>query len=394
VSLPKSRTVLIALSSIMSIRMLGLFMILPVFSVAAAHMPGATATLVGLALGMYGLTQSLLQIPFGMLSDRIGRKPVILLGLFLLLIGSIVAAFSHSIYFLIIGRALQGAGAIGSTVLALLADLTSEQSRSKAMAFMGLSIGFAFTLAMIAGPVINHWFHLSGIFFATGLLALIGISLVSTIPTPSKPLKTSEKKFVEIIGNTQLLRLDAGIFFLHAILTALFVAVPILLTREIQLSSLHQILMYLFILIISFMCALPFIIIGEKKQKIKPIFISAIATIFIVQVGLYFFHRDLIAMVILLFVFFAAFTLLEATLPSLVSKIAPAKNKGAAMGIYSSSQFFGIFVGGSVGGWVFEHAHLSGVFALSAVIACVWFSVACTMQQPPYLSKNTNCGKE
>lgn len=367
----------------MSIRMLGLFMILPVFSAAAVHMPGATATLVGLALGMYGLTQSLLQIPFGMLSDRIGRKPVILLGLFLLFLGSVMAAFSHSIYFLIIGRALQGAGAIGSTVLAFLADLTSDRSRSRAMAVMGLSIGFAFTLAMIVGPMINHWFHLSGIFFATGLLALIGIALLSILPTPPTLLKTDEKRFLEIIGNTQLLRLDAGIFFLHAILTALFIAIPILLTREIQLSSLHQILMYLLILILSFIFALPFIIIGEKKRKIKPIFISAIMVIFIVQIGLYFFHRHLIAMAILLFVFFTAFTLLEATLPSLVSKIAPVKNKGAAMGIYSSSQFFGIFVGGSMGGWIFEHTHLSGIFATCAAIACLWFLIACTMQQPP-----------
>lgn len=388
-SLPKSRTVLIVLSSIMSVRMLGLFMILPVFSAYAMQLAGATHTMIGITLGVYGLTQAIFQIPFGMLSDHFGRKLIIFFGLILLLIGSIMAAFSHSIYTLCFARALQGSGAIGSTVLALLSDLTRDESRSKAMALMGLSIGFAFTIAMILGPVINHYFYLSGIFTATALLALIAMGLLLLIPTPPKPLKTSEKmtvKFASVLRNTQLLRLNAGILFLHTILTALFIAVPILLTHQMQLSGLHQIFLYLLVLIFAFIFALPFIIIAEKKRKMKMVFISAIGTIFSVQVLLTLFYQHGVMMAFLLFVFFTAFTLLEATLPSLVSKISPLQNKGAAMGVYSSSQFFGIFVGGSMGGLIYTHTQLTGVFAFCAAVALAWLCIAITMKEPPYLS--------
>lgn len=364
-------------------------MILPVFSAYAMHLAGATHTMIGITLGTYGLTQAIFQIPFGMLSDHFGRKPIIFFGLILLLIGSIIAAFSHSIYTLCFARALQGSGAIGSTVLALLSDLTRDESRSKAMAFMGLSIGFAFTIAMILGPMINHYFYLSGIFAATALLALIAMGLLLFIPSPPKPLKTSEKftaKFSSVLHNTQLLRLNAGILFLHATLTALFIAVPILLTHQMQLSGLHQIFLYLLVLVFAFIFALPFIIIAEKKRKMKAVFISAIATIFSVQVLLALFYQHMVATAFLLFLFFTAFTLLEATLPSLVSKIAPIKNKGAAMGLYSSSQFFGIFVGGSLGGLIYTQSQLTGVFAFCALLSAIWFGIAITMKEPPYLS--------
>lgn len=387
----KEHVALVILSSIMSIRMLGLFMILPVFSVYAAHLSDATPTLIGLTLGAYGLTQALFQIPCGMLSDHIGRKPVIFAGLIILLIGSIICAFSHSIYVLLLGRALQGTGAIGSTVLALLSDLTREESRTKAMAFMGLSIGLAFTSAMIMGPVINHWFHLSGIFWITGLLALIGMLLLTNIPTPQKPSKTSEnlrKKLSSVLHNAQLLRLNIGIFSLHAILTAVFIAVPLLLTHQLHLSEWMQIGLYLCVLIVSFTLAVPFIIIAEKKQKIKLIFVSAIIVILFVQCMLYFFHHALTIITLLLLLFFTAFTALEATLPSLVSKIAPVQNKGAAMGIYSSSQFLGIFVGGSLGGFVFAHTQFFGIFALCAVISLSWLCVAISMKNPQL--QNTN----
>lgn len=391
-SLLKSRTAVITLSSIMAIRMLGLFMILPVFSVYAVHMRYATPTLIGITLGIYGLTQAIFQIPFGMLSDHLGRKPMIIFGLCLLFIGSVIAANSQSIYLLLFARALQGAGAIGSTVLALLSDLTRDESRTKAMAFMGLSIGFSFTIAMIAGPVINHWFHLSGIFWATTVLSVIAMGLLVLTPTPPKPLKTSAKikeKFSSVLHNKQLLQLDFGIFCLHTILTALFIAIPILLTHEMHLSQAHQIMLYLTVLIVAFIVALPFIIIAEKKRKMTTVFCAAIAVIFAASTGLCFFHHNLAITATLLFVFFTAFTLLEATLPSSVSKIAPIQNKGAAMGVYSSSQFFGIFVGGSLGGFIFSQAHLSGVFAMCAVIALIWFVFALTMKQPPYLSTLT-----
>lgn len=381
-----------ALASIMSIRMLGLFMILPVFSVYATKMPGASATLVGVALGIYGLTQALLQMPFGALSDRIGRKPIIATGLLLLLIGSIVAASSHTIYTLLIGRALQGAGAVGSTVLALLADLTRDESRSKAMAFMGLSIGFAFTIAMILGPVINSWFHLSGIFWATALLSCVGLLVLFTVvKNPPKPIghqqdSTLGKRFRAAIKNPALVRLNIGIFSLHAILTAMFLAIPIILFHTIKLTEWEQVAMYLSVLIIAFIVAVPLIIIAEKKRKMKPVFVSAIAIILLVQLALSLATHHTWLTAALLLIFFTAFTLLEATLPSLVSKIAPIRHKGTAMGVYSSSQFFGIFVGGALGGLILAHFHTVGVFLFCAALALTWLFVALSMQTPPHLS--------
>lgn len=386
------KSAVMSLAAIMSIRMLGLFMILPVFSVYATKMPGATATLVGVALGIYGLTQALLQMPFGALSDRLGRKPIIAAGLLLLLAGSLIAANAHSIFTLIMGRALQGAGAVGSTVLALLADLTRDESRSKAMAFMGLSIGFAFTLAMILGPLINGWFQLSGIFYATALLACAGIVLLfATVKNPPKPIGHQNnisfaQRLKIAVKNPALLRLNVGIFSLHAILTAMFLAIPLILFHTMKLSEWEQVGLYLGVLIIAFIAAVPMIIIAEKKRKMKPVFISAIATILVVQCTLFSVTHHIWLTGLLLLIFFTAFTLLEATLPSLVSKIAPIRHKGAAMGIYSSSQFFGIFVGGALGGIILAHFHTTGVFIFCAILALIWLASALSMQTPPHLS--------
>ena len=380
----KHKTILFVLSSIMSFRMLGLFMILPVFSVYAESFSGATPTLIGLTLGIYGLTQACLQIPFGALSDHLGRKPVIFAGLILFLIGSIVCALSQSIYFLMLGRALQGAGAIGSTVLALVADITPENMRAKAMALIGLLIGLSFTLAMIAGPVINHYFQLSGIFWLTSLLSFIVIFLTKIIPTPQKLAQTSTKRFVDVLRDAQLLKLDFGIFSLHAILTSLFIVMPIILTKQLLLTAQTQIILYCVILVLSFVLALPFIIVAEKYRKIKPVFIGGIVAIvlaqclFFVVVGTptsFGFAKSL-PLSLSLLLFFTAFTLLEALLPSLVSKTAPPEKKGAAMGIYSSSQFFGIFVGGALGGIVYAHTGIAGVFVMGAIISAAWFLVA------------------
>lgn len=382
-----------SLSLIMAFRMLGLFMILPVFSAYAPTLNGATSTLIGIALGIYGLTQACLQLPFGMLSDKLGRKPIITMGLILFATGSIIAGLSHSIYGIILGRAIQGAGAIGSTCIAMVADLTRDENRSKAMAFIGISIGMAFTLAMVVGPVINTWFHLKGIFFATALFAGISfILLFTTIPTPPKLTihaeseTTFSKRFKNIITHPELLRLDLGVACSHAILTATFIAIPILLTHLLHIRQSMQIVIYLVVLVLSFISMVPFIIIAEKKRKMKAIFSASVFTMMLSELLLLFFHHSSISIGVILFIFFTAFTLLEASLPSLVSKIAPIRNKGTATGIYSTSQFLGIFIGGALGGVLYEHFGLNGLFGFGIILGAIWFLAAITMKQPPYLS--------
>lgn len=390
--MPKERAAITSLSLIMAFRMLGLFMILPVFSAYASKLPGGTPVLIGLALGVYGLTQAILQIPFGMLSDRIGRKPVIAGGLILFAIGSVVAALSHSIHGIIIGRAIQGAGAIGSTTLAMVADLTRDENRSKAMAMMGMTIGIAFTIAMVLGPIVNTWFHLAGIFWLTAALAIIGVILVFTgVPTPPKlvlhkDIEAQPSRFKAILKNPQLLRLDAGIFCLHAILTAFFIAIPILLTHLSGISQGRQAILYFIVLVVAFVAAVPLIVISEKRRQLKNMFAGAIATLIFTQLLLWTLHQSTVAIAIILFIFFAAFTLLEASLPSLVSKISPIRNKGTAMGVYSSSQFLGIFIGGSLGGIIFSHFAIAGIFVFCALLGLIWLLLAITMQQPPYWS--------
>ena len=388
----QEKSAVFSLALIMSFRMLGLFMILPVFSAYAHELKGATPTLIGLALGIYGLTQAILQMPFGSLSDRIGRKPIILLGLIFFAGGSVIAALSHSITGVIIGRALQGSGAIGSTTLALVADLTRDENRSKAMAFIGLFIGASFTIAVILGPMINKLWHLNGIFWTTAVLAVIGIILLFTIvPTPPTlvthpEVESSPQTIRSILKNTQLLRLDFGIACSHAILTAIFIAIPILLTQVMHLGQSAQISLYLSVLIFSFIGMLPFIILAEKKRQMKGVFIGAVATITLSLLLLYYFHSSATSIGLLLLLYFTAFTLLEASLPSLVSKISPIRKKGTAMGIYSTSQFFGIFIGGSAGGFLYGHFGLNGVFLFAFLAGLLWLIFAVSMKQPPYLS--------
>lgn len=386
------RSAVFSLSLIMAFRMLGLFMILPVFSAYASHMAGSTSFLVGLALGIYGLTQACLQLPFGMLSDKIGRKPIICTGLLLFAAGSVIAALSHNIDGIILGRAIQGAGAIGSTCIALVADLTRDENRSKAMAFMGLTIGTAFTLALVIGPIINTWFSLNGIFWATAIFAGISLILLFTsIPTPARltihaDTETIPKRLKAILTNGELLRLDIGVACSHAILTATFVAIPILFTHILNLHEWGQIVLYLVVMLLSFIAMVPFIIIAEKKRKMKSTFAGAVLIMAVTQLLLLFFHMNIIVIGVLLFAFFTAFTLLEASLPSLVSKIAPIRNKGTATGVYSTSQFFGIFVGGALGGWLYGQYQLNGIFIFGAVVGFIWFLIAMTMKQPPYQS--------
>ncbi len=380
-----------SLASIFAFRMLGLFMILPVFVFYAKDLAGATPKLMGLAMGIYGLTQALLQIPFGMLSDRFGRKPIIAMGLCLFALGSIIAALSHSIEGVIIGRAIQGAGAVGSTIIALVADLTREEHRTKAMAMIGMVIGLSFTLSIILGPILNRMIGVPGIFWLTALLAGIGILMLYTaVPHPKQSLFHRDAlpepgQFKKVLSNPELLRLDFGIMSLHGILTASFIAIPFALQQVAGLPEAQQWHLYLPVLVLSFISMVPFIIIAEKKRKMKGVFLAAIAVIALSQLSLVGFSSSIIGIGISMYLFFTAFTLLEASLPSLISKIAPPGSKGTAMGVYSCSQFLGIFLGGTLGGWLFGAHHIKGVYALCAVVALLWLLIAFGMKKPRHV---------
>ncbi len=386
------RRAVLSLAAIFSFRMLGLFMILPVFTLYANQLHGATPWLIGITLGVYGLTQALLQIPFGMCSDRFGRKPIITLGLVLFGIGSVVAAMSHSIAGVMIGRALQGGGAIGSTLIAMIADVTREDKRTQAMATIGITIGVSFSIAMVLGPVLNQWIHVNGIFALTALLAVGGLLILHTVvPTPQKLLRHTDSQpvpelFKEVLTNSQLLRLDIGIFIQHAILTATFIVIPVALFQGGHIPEARQWMVYLPVLLISFCIMVPMIIIAEKKRRMKPIFLISIALLMLAQALLALLHHSAWLMGLSLLIFFTGFNVLEASLPSLISKIAPAGSKGTAMGVYSSSQFLGIFFGGMIGGWLYGQHHFSAVFWGCAALALVWLVIAATMQKPRHVS--------
>ena len=396
---PSERKITFSLAAIYSFRMLGLFMILPVFSLYTTKLAHATPILIGIALGIYGLIQAILQIPFGMSSDRLGRKPVILFGLILFIIGSVVAAMSHSIYGIIAGRALQGAGAVGSVLVALLADTTAEENRLKAMSIIGLTIGFSFILAMMVGPLINNFFGLSGIFWLTAVLAVIGILVLYTIPVPkTHTFHRDSEPVLNQLGKTfrmpELLRLNFGIFSLHGMLMALFIVIPLTLISSTGLPEKDHWMIYVPVLILSAIGMIPFIIIAEAKRKMKPVFVGAILTLTITDFLFEFFHYSTFGISVLLWFFFTAFTVLEGILPSLISKTAPAGSKGTAMGIYSSSQFLGIFCGASIGGYVFNHYGANATFTFCGILGLLWAVVAITMKKPLHLSsKIVHIGK-
>ncbi|MEI6544094.1 MAG: MFS transporter [Methylococcales bacterium] len=378
-----------SLASIYALRMLGLFLIMPVLSLFAEQLEGSTPALIGLSIGIYGISQSILQIPFGLMSDRFGRKKIIISGLIIFLIGSVVAALSTTIYGVLLGRAIQGSGAIAAPIMALVADLTQEVHRTKAMALIGLSIGVSFGVAITAGPIIGGLIGVHGIFWLIAGLSFIAIFVVRFLvpdPQKSKMHRDAElvpSQFFNILKNTELLRLNYGIFVLHAMLTASFVVLPLLM-RDAGLVPAEHWKVYLPVFVVSMAAIIPFVIVAEKKRKMKAVFIGAIATLVLADLGLMQFSSSLIGIIGFLWLFFTGFNLLEATLPSLVSKTAPGDLRGTAMGVYSTSQFLGAGMGGGIGGWCYGQMGASGVFLFCAIAAFTWFLLSLSMKPPRY----------
>ncbi len=371
---PRERRSVAALALLYCFRMLGLFMVLPLLALYAADLPGATPSRIGLALGIYGLTQALLQVPLGWLSDRIGRKPVIIGGLLIFALGSVVAALADSVAGIILGRALQGAGAIASTVMAMVADLTREEQRTKAMALVGVSIGFSFTLALILGPVVASLGNLSAVFWLTALLALAGIAIVAClVPTPGPVAVTARVQSMgAALRNPLLFRLNYGVFVLHFVLTASFLVVPGVLEHSLGVDRGEHWLVYLPVLVLSLAGMLPLMVLAERGGRLRLAFLLAIGTVIAALAGL-----DILSLSPMvyaaLWLFFVGFNYLEATLPSLLSKSVSADNKGAAMGVFSTCQFLGVFAGGAGGGWLLQHAGTGALTAACLLLAAAWW---------------------
>ena len=381
-----------SLAAIYMLRMIGMFLILPVFAVMSRDLSDATPALVGLAISAYGLTQAVFQIPFGLWSDRYGRKKLIALGLLIFAGGSAVAAGSDSIYGIIAGRALQGAGAVAAVVMALAADLTREEHRTKAMAMIGISIGISFALSMVTGPVLTRWLGLSGLFWIIAVLALVAIVVLFTVvpnPVVSRFHRDAEARpaaFADVLKNPELLRLDFGIFCLHLILTATFVVLPVLLKDRLLMDTPTHWQVYLPVFVLAMGSMVPFVILAEKKRRMKAVFVAFIGLVALADAGFAALSTTFWGLFILLYLFFTAFNLLEATLPSMISKIAPPDLKGTAMGIYSTAQFLGAFAGGAGGGWLHGRFGTEAVFVYCAGVAALWLLVAMGMKPPRHVS--------
>ncbi len=382
----------LSLASVFFLRMLPLFMVLPVLSLSKNTYMHATPQLLGLALGIYGLTQASLQIPFGMLSDRWGRKPIIVLGLIIFGIGSLIAATADSVHGLLIGRALQGAGAVAAALMALAADLTRKEFRTKAMACIGVSIGAAFSIAFILGPILYAYIGIKGLFYLSVCLSILAIiTLLTIVPSPPKKVQNVNppnlRDIKSVLVNTSLIKLDISIFSSHLILMANFVAIPITLRDSMQLATISHWQVYLTAIFISLFIMVPFIMFGERLKKENLFLILSILLIMLSQIGLALFGLSLNLIIIFLVLFFGAFNYLEALLPSKVSKTTQKNTKGTALGVYSTSQFIGIFIGGLAGGFFYQQFSLTSVHLFCLFITFLWLLLIL------FFSKNENLGK-
>ena len=382
----------LSLASVFFLRMLPLFMILPVLSLSENTYMYATPQLLGLALGIYGLTQAGLQIPFGMLSDRWGRKPIIVLGLIIFGIGSLIAATADSVHGLLVGRALQGAGAVAAALMALAADLTRKEFRTKAMACIGISIGAAFSIAFILGPILYAYIGIKGLFYLSACLSILAIiTLLTIVPSPTKKVRNVNppnlRDIKSVLVNTSLVKLDVSIFSSHLILMANFVAIPITLRDSMQLPTISHWQVYLTAIFISLFIMVPFIMFGERLKKENLFLILSILLIMLSQIGLALFGLSLNFIIIFLILFFGAFNYLEALLPSKVSKTTQKNTKGTALGVYSTSQFIGIFIGGLAGGFFYQQFGLISVHLFCLFITFLWLLLML------FFSKNENLGK-
>jgi len=380
----------VGLSAIFGLRMLGMFAILPVFALYAEHLPGGNdLTLVGIAIGAYGLTQALLQIPFGTWSDRYGRRPVIYTGLAIFAAGSFIAAFGHHIYVVIAGRILQGAGAISAAVMALAADLTRDEHRTKTMAMIGSTVGAAFALSLVAGPALDRAIGVPGIFVLTGVLAIAAMGVVYAVVPAGDAASRDERRsdaayFGAVLRDPQLLRLNYGILALHAALMALFIAIPFAL-REAGLAVAHHWQVYLASVLGSFALMVPPLLRAKQASQVRALFMISVALLLGAHIALPWLTDGVGGIAVFLLLFFTPFNILEACLPSLVSRIAPPQAKGMAIGVFSSVQFFGIFLGAAAGGALYARWGIAGIVIFNAALIVIWLIVATGMKVPATL---------
>jgi MFS family permease len=383
---PAERVAAAALAGVYFLRMLGLFIVLPTYALGAAELQGATEALVGLGVGIYGGTQALLQIPFGRWSDRLGRKPVIVGGLLIFVVGSLVAASADHILMSILGRALQGAGAVSAAIMALAADLTRESSRTRVMAMIGISIGVSFALAFVLGPVIAAVVGLMGVFGFAAVLGLAAIALVIWVvpeaPPPARHGSTPPDALRRALSDTNLLRLNAGIFCLHFVLTATFVVLPLVLRDTAGLEAQELWRLYLPALLLSVACVMPMARAADHRGNGNRLFLAAIAALVFVEAAWAFYPGGQWLAGLLLLGFFLGFNLLEASLPALVSRAAPQAIRGTALGVYATTQFLGTFLGGAMGGLLHGGHGTTSVFLMNALVAGLWWGFARGLRLP------------